>query len=179
MSKLTVEQVYDAIHNDVAVNEPSDVYYKWLFEEVPGPHGGIVFPNRQKYNIYCKSRHFDQLKHDMIIYHKSKHVLRHIDDSDDSDSEEPDWFEINTFEELFFYEWKVKSRLEMIIDMIQIEKDSIIECDYETYYFHVTHYNALLLFLKEWIKHSGVAIKSYLIDELPLCKDVKEIIKNL
>jgi hypothetical protein len=176
MSKLTVEQVYDAIHNDVAVKEPGDIYYDWLFVQVPG----IILNNRQKYNIYCKSRHFDQLKYDMIIYHKSKHVLENIDhDSDDSDSEEPDWFEINTFEELFFYEWKVKPRLEMIIDMIQIEKDSIIECDYETYYFHVTHYNALLLFLKEWIKHSGVAIKSYLIDELPLCKDVKEIIKKI
>lgn len=183
MSELTVEQVYDAIHNDIAVQQQGDIYYDWLFTQVPGPHPGMVLlPNRQKYNTYCKTRHFEQLKHDLIIYHQSKRVLENVKDiysDDDSDDEESNWFEMHVFEELFYYDWKVKSRLEMIIDMIQSEKELIIECDYDSYYFNVKHYNSYLLFLKEWIKHSGVSLKPALIDELPLCHDVKNIIKNI
>jgi len=181
--ELTVEKAYEAILNG-AKCEKGDPIFDWIHE--------FRSSNREKFINYCKSLDFEQFVYDFKIWNKSKHVLKPMSlDNDESEDEDNldengnplNWTLFHFYDILFkdYYLWKpTKTRLEIIIDEIQKNKKSIIEEHYEAEITHkIFWYESSLMLLQEWIKHSGIATKQMLIENLPLDNDINKLIANL
>ncbi len=160
--ELTVEQVYKAIYSGVAKYEKGDIYYDWMKKD--------GWANRLKYNSYNKIMNVDQHIHDLEIWCQCSDIL----DDDDNAGKSA------TFDLLFSdcYDWKVESRLKIITEMVEGTRDYLLQGDIDCIDMKaIVDYKREKAFLKAWSKH--LVKKGMLIDQLPLCKDVREIIKEL
>jgi len=180
---MNAEKAYQNIVNG-AKYEKGDPTYDWIHEFRTG--------HREAFMYYCKSKHFDQYLHDLKIWNKCKHVLKPfpLDESEEPDeydldeNDEPiNWTLYNYYEKLFkdYYLWKpTKSRLEMIVDRVKKDKEELLgECHESEITGKIFWYESSKILLCEWVRNSGISTKQLLIEQLPLDKDINQIIIDL
>lgn len=181
--ELTAERAYEAIING-AKCERGDLIYDWIHDYRSGNH--------EKFMQYIKRINFDQYLHDFKIWNKCKHVLKRMPSEEDEEPDENDigddgepinWTLYNYYDRLFkdYYLWKpIKSRLEIIIEKLEYDKKELIEEKYEhDITYKIFWYESSLALLKEWVLHSGISTKQLLIEQLPLDKDINQLILDL
>lgn len=180
---MNAEQAYQNIV-DGAKYEKGDPTYDWIHEYRVG--------HREAFTYYCKSKHFDEYLHDLKIWNKCKHVLKPfpLEDGEEINEDELDedgmpinWTLLNYFDKLFkeYYLWKpTKSRLEILIEKVESNKQKLLGEYYENEItYMIFSYESSKLFLSEWIKNSGISTKQLLIEQLPLEKDINQLIIDL
>jgi hypothetical protein len=158
--------------------EKGDPTYDWVYSNYP-LHREIV--------SHIRSYEFNDFVEEYKIWLKCKHIILPYpldDDEEDFDESEDgtplNWVSINIYEKLFKDPWvRNKTRFRMIIDLLEKEKEEIInEQDRHMLPYEVHRYDNLLKLVKEWIKQCHVGIKKLLIKYLPLHLEITNMVQK-